>query len=49
MKDIVSEMLRHPIATVLIIATIGTATSGIIAAGKGVPCKPFVDINFIQK
>ena len=34
--NILSEMLRHPIATMLIIGSFGTALAGVIAAAKGV-------------
>lgn len=36
MKNIFAEMLKHPIASMLIIGSLGTAVAGIIAAATGV-------------
>lgn len=39
MKNTFAEMLRHPIATMLIIGSLGTALTGIVAAAKGMSIK----------
>lgn len=36
MTNIFSEMLKHPIATMLIVGSFGTALAGVVAAAKGV-------------
>ena len=36
MKNVFSEMLRHPIATMLIVGSIGTALAGVVGAARGI-------------
>lgn len=49
MKNTISEMLQHPLATILIIGSIGTAVARIVSASKSVSIKPFVDITLRMK
>lgn len=39
MKNMFSEMLRHPIATMLIVSSVGTALAGVIGAARGISVK----------
>lgn len=45
MKDVVSEMLKHPFATILIIGAVGSLVAEIISVSRGNARKPFVDVS----
>ena len=45
MKDIVKEVLAHPIATVLVLGAIGTFVVNIVGAAKGISMQPLVDVS----
>ena len=45
MKEVVKEMLAHPIASLVIIGAIGSAAANIVRAAKGCPKSPFVGLN----
>lgn len=45
MKDIVSKLVSHPIATVIVIGSIADSATRIIAAMKGKEIQPVININ----
>lgn len=42
MKDTVKEILEHPIATIIILGTVGSVVAEIIGAIKGTPKEPLI-------
>lgn len=49
MKDVIKNMLEHPLASVWIIGSIGGGIAGIIRAIKGIKNEPIVSINTVEK
>lgn len=45
MKEVVKEMLKHPIASMFIISAVGSAVAGIVREIKGSPKSPVVGLN----
>ena len=45
MKDVVSKLVSHPIATVIVIGSIADSATRIIAAMKGKEIQPVININ----
>ena len=45
MKDIIETVLRHPIASVIVISVTACGIADIIRAKKGVPGEPFIRIT----
>ena len=48
MKNIFSEMLRHPIAAIIVVGIVGNTIVGIIAANKGIPGTPFFNVSLTK-
>ena len=45
MKDVVSKLVSHPIATVIVIGSIADSATRVIAAMKGKEIQPVININ----
>ena len=48
MKEVIKEMLDHPIASVIIIGVFGSTVKGIISAVRGTT-QPFINLNIEEK
>lgn len=49
MKDILESMIRHPIATVIVIGSVSRGISTIIATLKGEVIEPIVNVVVNEK
>jgi hypothetical protein len=49
MKDIISDAIKHPLATVILIGSFAGAVAKIIMACKGVRQEPVMSVTVVDK
>lgn len=48
MKEVVKEVLAHPIATLIVVGAVGSAIAGIVSAAKGTT-EPIVRVSIMKE